>query len=75
MTAIETANNFASLMETASFGGPGCEGKAINARKVSWYLTQTPYWGGPPPTVEEARAAAKRAWGDRVPADVAEALA
>ncbi len=74
MTAIETARNFASLMETAAFAGP-VKGKDLAARKVEWFLTNTGYFGGPAPTIEEARAAAKRAWGDNIPADVAEALA
>jgi hypothetical protein len=72
--AIATARNFASLMETAAFAGP-VRDRDVAARKVEWYLTQTPYWGGPPPTLEEARRAAKRAWGDDIPEDVAKALA
>lgn len=71
--AIETARHFAALMKTAALAGP-IGGKDISARKVEWYLTQTGYWGGPPPTLEEARAAAKRAWGDRIPAEIEEAL-
>ena len=73
MTAVETARKFAQLMETAAMAGP-VRDRDISARKVEWYLTNTPYWGGPPPTLEEAQKAARRAWGYDIPADVSAAL-
>ena len=73
MTAVETARKFAQLMETAAMAGP-VRDRDVAARKVEWHLTNTPYWGGPPPTREEAQKAARRAWGDDIPADIASAL-
>ncbi len=80
MTALDTARNFQNLMDTASFGttfGPsirGCEARATAAMKVCCYLTDSGYFGGPPPTHEEALKHAARAWPGGVPADVVEAL-
>ena len=71
--AIATAAKFANLMETAAFAGP-VNGRDIAARKVQWYLTNTEYWGGPPPTLEAAQKAARRAWGDNIPPEIVTAL-
>jgi len=73
-TAINTARTFANMMEVAAMGGPVWD-RDVDARKVEWYLTRTGYWGGPPPTLDEARKAAKRAWGDDIPACIQAALA
>jgi len=79
-TPADTARSFQRLMETAAHGAEtgrserDCENKALAAMKVASFLDQAGYWGGPPATLEEAKAAAKRAWGDSVPEDVAAAL-
>lgn len=78
--AAETARNFQNLMQKAGFGASngssviGCEARATAAMKVHCYLTNSGYWGGPPPTREEALKHAKRAWLDDIPEDVASAL-
>jgi hypothetical protein len=79
MTA-NIAQDFADLMTRAAYGAPSgrdaaaCEARALAAQKVACHLTQTGYWGGPPPTREEAVKQAARAWGDDVPVEVATAL-
>ncbi|WP_306150693.1 hypothetical protein [Roseovarius sp. MMSF_3281] len=78
--AAKVAFDFEGLMKTAAHGaadGRGardCENKATAAMKVGHYIQQTGYWGGPPPTLEEAQKAAFRAWGDKIPTEITEAL-
>jgi hypothetical protein len=71
--AIDTAAKFADFMEIAAFAGP-VRGRDIAARRVQWFLTNTEYWGGPPPTLEEAQKAARHAWGDSIPPEIVTAL-
>lgn len=79
-SAAKTARDFQKLMEKASFGASNgqsardCESRASAAMKVHCYLTNSGYWGGPPPTREEALKHAKRAWLDDIPEEVASAL-
>lgn len=71
--AFETATSFARLMETAAFAGP-VQGKDTAARTVAHHLANTGLYGGPPPTLDEARYAAKRAWGKDIPSEIYRAL-
>jgi len=81
MTAVDTARQLERLMHAASFGTDfvpsveDCEARANAAMKVRCYLTGAGYWGGPPPTRDEAIRHANRAWPTGLPDDVAEALA